>query len=444
MLNQESLPLISVVMPVYNGASTLDRALRSVVGQALHDWEVVAVDDGSNDGSADILRRWAAEDRRIRLLRLDDNRGVSAARNLAIQNARGSLVTYLDQDDEYYQDYLASVAQFRDKADVLVFGYDFVYEDGPAGERRPNWEPGIVRQLLFAEAIVTPLGVAHRRQLWEKAGGFNEAWCEEDSDLWRRMARTGAEFAFLPLKSGRYHVRADSASRMPHITRRQRELFLENWRGGRPIYEPGGGKSVISDLNFGGSPHPNPLPEGEGTKRTHHAPRGGFHHAGRDEYRRKIAFVSPHCILDFTNGAATATLDGLVLLARSGFECQAFCSSRMDAWEEVLVEEILAQRQIPYVVRNAQIGAYQGRMIFTTHGKVAVTLFRSASTRGGWIDGAEVAAFLTACEIFLTKNRPDVVWTYGGDPVSLAVQQLVSRLDIPILFGLHNFAYRDL
>ena len=57
----------------------------------------------------------------------------------------------------------------------------------------------------------------------------------------------------------------------------------------------------------------------------------------------------------------------------------------MDAWEEVLVEEILARRRIRYVVRNAQIGPYRRRMIFTTHGEVAVTLFNAASTRGGWI-----------------------------------------------------------
>jgi len=157
----------------------------------------------------------------------------------------------------------------------------------------------------------------------------------------------------------------------------------------------------------------------------------------------KIAFVSPHCVLDFTNGAATATLDALTLLARSGFECQAFCNSRIDAWEEVLMEEILAQRGIPYHVRNAQIGPHRGRMIFTTHDNVAVTLFNSASTRGGWLNSEEIAAFLASCEIFLKKNRPDLVWTYGGDPVSLAVQKLAKRLDIPILFALHNFAYRD-
>ncbi len=158
---------------------------------------------------------------------------------------------------------------------------------------------------------------------------------------------------------------------------------------------------------------------------------------------RKIAFVSPHCLMDFTNGAATATLDSLALLARSGFECEAFCSSRMDAWEEVLVEEVLAKRGVRYAVRNAQIGHYRGRMIFTSHGPVPVTLFNSASTRGGWINREEVAAFLSGCEIFLRRNRPDLVWTYGGDPVSMALHKLVKALGIPILFALDNFAYRD-
>ena len=158
---------------------------------------------------------------------------------------------------------------------------------------------------------------------------------------------------------------------------------------------------------------------------------------------RKIAFVSPHCVMDFTNGAATATLDALALLARSGFECQAFCSSRIDAWEEILVEEILAQRRLPYVVRKAQIGHYRGRMIFTSYGPLPVTLFNSASTRGGWTNAEEIAAFLSGCEIFLRRNRPDLVWTYGGDPVSSALHRMVKALGIPILFALHNFAYRD-
>ena len=144
------------------------------MGQTFLDWELLAVDDASSDESAEILQRWAAEDGRIRLFRLDENGGIGAARNLAIQNARGPLVSYLDRDEEYYPDYLANVARFRDRADVLLFGYDFVYEDGPLGERPASWDPGRARQLFFAQNIVTPLGVAHRRELWRKAGGFNE------------------------------------------------------------------------------------------------------------------------------------------------------------------------------------------------------------------------------------------------------------------------------
>jgi hypothetical protein len=58
----------------------------------------------------------------------------------------------------------------------------------------------------------------------------------------------------------------------------------------------------------------------------------------------KIAFVSPHCLVDFTNGAATATLDALVFLQSLGFHCEAFCNSSFDSWQEVLVEEVLSHR----------------------------------------------------------------------------------------------------
>ncbi len=177
-----------------------------------------------------------------------------------------------------------------------------------------------------------------------------------------------------------------------------------------------------------------------------------YHYDGRNIFlsehgiqgaARKVAFVSPHCVLDFTNGAATATLDALRLLEQLGFESQAFCRSRLDAREEVLFEEILAQRKVRYEVRNTRLGRHAGRMIFTLHGTVPITLLNTASTRGGCLSEEETAALLTACELFLTENRPDVVWTYGGDSVSLMVQRLAKRLGIPILFSLHNFAYRD-
>ena len=157
----------------------------------------------------------------------------------------------------------------------------------------------------------------------------------------------------------------------------------------------------------------------------------------------KIAFVSPNCVVDPTNGAALATLGGLEMLAGQGFECQAFCGTRFDAWEEVLVEESLVRQGLAYAVRNLRLGPHRGRLIFTRHGKVAVTLFSLASTRGACSSAEEARAFLTACELFLVQNRPDVVWTYGGDGLGRSLHATVKRLGIPLLFSLHNFAYHD-
>ncbi len=183
-------------------------------------------------------------------------------------------------------------------------------------------------------------------------------------------------------------------------------------------------ESQYDGVNLALGPHANPLSKGEGTA-------------------RKIAFVSPHCLIDFTNGAATATMDGLELLAGQGFECQAFCGTRLDSWSEVLVEEILAREKIPYRVRNMQIGQGRGRMIFARRRHVGVTMFNTALTRGGWVDRGELDSFLAACEVFLRKNRPDLVWTYGGSPVSASLYKIVHGLGIPLLFALHNFKYRD-
>jgi hypothetical protein len=70
---------------------------------------------------------------------------------------------------------------------------------------------------------------------------------------------------------------------------------------------------------------------------------------------RKIAFLSPHCLVDFTNGAATATRDGLQLLADLGFKCSAFCGTRLDDPTEGLIQESLFRRKINYEVRKVRI-----------------------------------------------------------------------------------------
>lgn len=91
---------ISIIIPIYNGEQYLESCIKSVLNQTLEDLEIICVDDGSTDGSAQVITHLMSKESRIRLLR-QKNRGAGAARNLAIENAEGRYVAFLDADDSY-------------------------------------------------------------------------------------------------------------------------------------------------------------------------------------------------------------------------------------------------------------------------------------------------------------------------------------------------------
>jgi len=103
-----SFPHVSIILPTYNRADTLPRAVRSVMAQSFEDWELLLIDDGSTDGSAE---QAAALDPRIRLIR-QANAGVYVARNLGLQEARGQYLTFLDSDDAWQPHFLALTTAF--------------------------------------------------------------------------------------------------------------------------------------------------------------------------------------------------------------------------------------------------------------------------------------------------------------------------------------------
>jgi len=123
-------PLVSVVIPAYNRAEFLLRAIRSVTLQEYSALEIIVVDDGSNVAIADTLAQ--ERDRRIRSIRRDRNGGAAVARNTGIQQARGSLVAFLDSDDEYLRGLSRVDADFFTRG--RVFGFVFAnYQEAAAG-----------------------------------------------------------------------------------------------------------------------------------------------------------------------------------------------------------------------------------------------------------------------------------------------------------------------
>ncbi len=134
--------MISVIIPLYNKADTIARALNSVLSQTYKDYEIILVDDGSKDNGASIVEKMSVPG--LRIIR-QENAGVAAARNRGIKEAKGEFVAFLDADDEWKPDFLgtqmALVEQYTD-CDVFVTNYEHITEEGII-------TPTIIRKLPF-------------------------------------------------------------------------------------------------------------------------------------------------------------------------------------------------------------------------------------------------------------------------------------------------------
>lgn len=122
-------PLISIVMPVYNGEDTVERAIQSVQKQTYSNWELLAVDDGSSDRSGAICDRCAEKDPRIRVFHTP-NAGVSHARNTALQAAKGEWIAFLDSDDWYEPAFLQVMSDHGVNVDMVIC----MFRRMPSGE----------------------------------------------------------------------------------------------------------------------------------------------------------------------------------------------------------------------------------------------------------------------------------------------------------------------
>jgi glycosyltransferase involved in cell wall biosynthesis len=210
------LPLVSVVIPTYNCAPYLPRAVESALGQTFAPVEVIVVDDGSTDDTAQVL---APYEGRIQYIR-QANRKLPGARNTGIRHARGELIAFLDADDWWLPEKLErQVPLLLDNPDVGMVHSDFVFYDEPDGRYRPSNSPGhelVGRcrpRLLLGNAINVCTAVV-RRECFDRAGLFNEGLVGglEDYDLWLRVARH-YEFAYVPQVLAGYRRHGDNMSR---------------------------------------------------------------------------------------------------------------------------------------------------------------------------------------------------------------------------------------
>ncbi len=213
----ENAPVISIITPAYNIAEYIAETLDSVFAQTFKDYEIIVINDGSPD-TPEFERVLQPYLNKIVYLK-QANGGAAQARNVAIEHARGRLLAFLDGDDVWQANFLASQIEYLEKndldlvyADAILFGGSAMdgqrFTKNAPSEGEPNFEG-----LLDLRCNVITSGVLTKRRNVLDAGKFDVEWLRaHDFALWLKMARGGTRIGYQKQVLLKYRVRRDSLS----------------------------------------------------------------------------------------------------------------------------------------------------------------------------------------------------------------------------------------
>jgi glycosyltransferase involved in cell wall biosynthesis len=187
-------PLVSIIVPVYNGTKYLERTVKTLVGQSYENFELLLINDGSTDNSNDLIVKLASSDNRIKPLN-KVNGGIANARNYGIKHAKGEFVAFCDQDDFWLPEKLTrQIPLFENKKVGLVYSYSIKEFTFPISKKvivsKNNGRGKVFNSLVF-ENLVPTCSVVVRKSVFDQAGLFNEKrelMGVDDWDVWLRCS----------------------------------------------------------------------------------------------------------------------------------------------------------------------------------------------------------------------------------------------------------------
>lgn len=204
------MPFVSVIIPTYNHAVFIRDALDSVFQQTFDDFEVIVVDNYSEDNTEDLVRSY--NDSRLRYMKFRNQGIIGASRNVGVRNATGELVAFLDSDDLWYPRKLELCVQAfsREREIILVCHDEYCTREGKI-LKRYHYGPyteNMYHSLLFKKNCVSTSAAVLKRDIHNKLNGFSEnkdfVGCE-DYEFWMRLSREG-KFYFIPEVMGEYRI----------------------------------------------------------------------------------------------------------------------------------------------------------------------------------------------------------------------------------------------
>ncbi|UCB42549.1 MAG: glycosyltransferase [Dehalococcoidales bacterium] len=229
------MPTVSVVIPTYNRAHLLPETIQSVLNQSFRDFEVLVVDDGSTDNTAEVVSTFPVK------YFHQTNQGAPTARNKGMELTQSKYIVFLDSDDALLENMLEREVEILDRYPAAGFIYGQAYLTNTEGtifglrkhrgkrpEIREGWEE--LRELVFGCRIPSPT-VMVRRSCLEEVGGYDPdfQFGSQDFELWVRLAKHYA-VAYIPAPLAKYRVHYDTISGLRQINEieKSQNLILES------------------------------------------------------------------------------------------------------------------------------------------------------------------------------------------------------------------------
>jgi glycosyltransferase involved in cell wall biosynthesis len=243
-MSPTALPLITVIIPLYNGAAFIEQTLRSVMAQTYQNLEILVVDDGSTDHSIQLVQGLRAQDDRIELI-TKPNGGVASARNLGIQRARGEWIGFVDADDIWDPTFMQKVI---DRTAFLSDSVGIIYSWAQNINDRDQVIPGVHVAAITGNVYGTLLchnflgnasATVIRRSCFGQVGGYDsglraaQAQGCEDWDLYLRLAEY-YDYAVIPELLVGYRKLENSMSGNSHTMAKSQGIMLDKVRSRHP------------------------------------------------------------------------------------------------------------------------------------------------------------------------------------------------------------------
>ena len=230
-MNTKFLPLVSIVIPSYNHAKFIGKALKSVLDQTYQNWEAIVIDNQSTDQTNEILSQF--KDARFKYFKIDNNGIIAKSRNLGIKLSNGEWIAFLDTDDWWTSDKLSTcMDNINKEVDLIYHNLEITYDKpkfslkGKKYKGRKLNKPILINLLFSGISEGNAIGnssVIVRKKILNQIGGISEnkdLVASEDYNTWLRIAQTTDNFKYLKKKLGYYLIHDFSAQKrnlsIPH------------------------------------------------------------------------------------------------------------------------------------------------------------------------------------------------------------------------------------